>query len=39
MVLRKIFGHKRDKVKREWDRLHREELYDLYAPSVIWVIK
>jgi len=39
MVLRKIYGHKRDKVKREWDRLRRVELYDLYARSVIWVIK
>lgn len=39
MVLSKIFERKRDKVTREWYRLHREELYDLYAPNVIWVIK
>ena len=39
MVLRKIFERKRDMVTREWDRLHIEELYDLYAPNVIWVIK
>jgi hypothetical protein len=33
-VLRRIFGHKRDKVTGEWRRLHNEELYDLY-PSPI----
>ena len=39
MVLKKIFGHKRDKVSVEWERLYREGLYDLYAPNVIWLIK
>jgi len=39
VALRKIFGHKRDKVTGEWERLHREELYDLYAPNIIWLIK
>jgi hypothetical protein len=39
VVLRKIFEHKRDKVTVEWERLHREELYDLYAPNVTWLIK
>jgi hypothetical protein len=28
-VLRKIFGHKRDKVTAEWRRLHIEEHHDL----------
>jgi hypothetical protein len=30
-VLRKIFVPKRDKVTREWRRLHNEELNDLYS--------
>jgi hypothetical protein len=39
-VLRRIFGPKRDEVTREWNRLHNEELNDLYsAPNIIWVIK
>ena len=29
-VLRKIFGHKRDEVTKEWRKLHNEELNDLY---------
>ena len=29
-VLRRIFGPKRDEVKREWRKLHNEELNDLY---------
>jgi len=33
-VLRRIFGSKRDEVKREWIKLHNEELNDLY-PSPI----
>jgi len=38
-VLRKIFGPKRVKVRREWRKLHNEELNDLYSyPNVIWVI-
>jgi hypothetical protein len=28
-VFRRIFGHKRDEVKREWRKLHHEELNDL----------
>jgi hypothetical protein len=39
VVLRKIFGHKRDKLTGEWERQLREGLYDLYAPNVIWLIK
>jgi hypothetical protein len=30
-VLRRILGPKRDEVRREWSRLHKEELHDLYA--------
>jgi len=29
IVLRRIFGTKRDEVTREWKRLHNEELNDL----------
>jgi hypothetical protein len=29
MVLRRIFGPKRDKVTGEWKRLHNKELYGL----------
>jgi hypothetical protein len=29
MVLRRIFGPKRDEVTREWRKLHNEELHDL----------
>jgi hypothetical protein len=39
-VLRKALGSKRDEIKREWRRLHREELYDLYSlPNIIRRIK
>ena len=40
MVLRRIFGPRRDEVTREWRRLHKEELNDLYSsPNIVWVIK
>ena len=40
MVLRRIFGPRRDKVTGEWRRLHNEELNDLYpSPSIVRVIK
>ena len=39
-VLRRIFGPKRDKVTREWRKLHNEELKDLYcSPYIVWVTK
>jgi len=39
-VLRRIFGPKRDEVKREWRKLHNAELNDLYSsPIIVWVIK
>ena len=40
MVLRRIFGPRRDEVTGEWRRLHNEELSDLYcSPSIVRVIK
>jgi len=40
MVLRRIFGPRRDKVTRECRRLHNEELNDLYSsPNIVRVIK
>jgi hypothetical protein len=40
MVLRRIFGPRRDKVTGEWRRLHNEDLNDLYSSAnIVWVIK
>ena len=40
MVLRRIFGPRRDMVTWEWRRLHNEELNDLYSsPNIVRVIK
>jgi len=40
MVLRRIFGPKRDEVTGGWRRLHNEELNDLYSsPNIVRVIK
>ena len=40
MVLRRIFGSKRDEVTGEWSKLHNEELNDLCSsPSIVRVIK
>jgi hypothetical protein len=39
-ALRRIFGPKRDKVTREWRKLHNGELNDLYSsPTILLVIK
>ena len=40
MVLRRIFGPKRDEVMGKWRRLHKEELNDLYSSrNIVRVIK
>jgi len=40
MVLRRIFGPRRDEVTGEWMRLRNEELNDLYSsPNIVRVIK
>jgi len=40
VVLRGIFGLRRDEVTGEWRRLHNEELSDLYcSPNIVQVIK
>ena len=40
MVLRRIFGPRRDEVTGEWRRLHNEELNVLYcSPNFVRVIK
>ena len=40
MVLRRIFGPRRDEVTGEWRRLHNEELNDFYSsPNIVRVIE
>jgi hypothetical protein len=40
MVLRRIFGRRRDEVTGDWRRLHNEELNDFYSsPNIVRVIK
>jgi len=40
MVLRRIFGPRRDEVTGKWRRLHNEDLNDLYSsPNIVRVIK
>jgi hypothetical protein len=40
MVLRRIFGPKRDEVMGEWRTLHNEDLNDSYSsPNIVRVIK
>ena len=39
-VLRRIFGPKRDEVTKEWRKIHKEELNDLYSSTnIVRVIK
>jgi len=39
-VLKRIFGHKKDEVKREWRKLYNGEINDLYSsPNTVRVIK
>ena len=39
-VLSKTFGSKRDEVRGDWRKLHKEELNDLYcSPNIVRVIK
>jgi len=40
MVLRRIFGRRKDEVTGEWRRLHNEVLNDMNcSPNIVWVIK
>jgi len=40
MVLRRIFGTRRDEVMGDWRRLYNEEINDLYSsPNIVRVIK
>ena len=40
MVLRRIFGPRREELTGEWRRLHNEKLNDLYSsPNIVRVIK
>ena len=40
IMLRRIFGPRRDEVTGEWRRMHNEELNDLYSsPNIVRVIK
>jgi hypothetical protein len=40
MVLRRMFGPKRDEVTGEWRKFHNGELHDLYfSPNIARVIK
>jgi len=40
MVLRRIFGLRREGVTGKWRRLHNKELNDLYcSPNIVRVIK
>jgi hypothetical protein len=38
-VLTRIFGPKGDEATGEWRRLHNQELYALYSPNIIRMIK
>ena len=39
-VLRRVFGPKKDEVKGEWRKLHKEEFRELYSlPNIVRVVK
>ena len=38
-VLRGIFGPKREELTTECERLHNEELNDLFSPNIVQAIK
>jgi hypothetical protein len=39
-VLRRIFGPRRDEVRGDWSKLHKDELHNLYSsPNIIRMIK
>jgi hypothetical protein len=39
-VLKRVFGPKRDELRREWRKLNNEELNDLYSlPKSVQVVK
>jgi hypothetical protein len=39
-VLRKVYAPKRDDVRRDWWKLHNEELHNLYSsPNIVRQIK
>jgi hypothetical protein len=37
-VLKRIFGQKRDEVTREWRKLHKKDLCDLYSSPSIYLV-
>jgi hypothetical protein len=40
LVLRRVFGLKRDEVTGVWRKFHNEEFHDLYcSPTIVRVIK
>ena len=40
IVLRRLFGPKKDAITKDWRKLHNGELNDLYSsPNIVQVIK
>jgi hypothetical protein len=35
-MVRRIFGYKRDEVTGEWEKIHNEELKDLYCSITLF---
>jgi hypothetical protein len=35
-VLRNIFGHKRDELRRYREKMHDEKLYDFYSHKILF---